>query len=554
MSASGGGQQSALRVRSALFVDFENIHMGLQRLDAAAANRFAVNPQCWLSWLETLAYPALGATDFRRDLLIRYCYLNPVSSARYRAYFTRAGFHVVDCPPLTAAGKNSADIHIVIDVLDILGHPTRFDEVILLSADADYTPVMLRLRAHDRRTVIITSGPSARAFRAACDHVVGEDAFIDDALTLEPRVAPQPGSGAHLGIATAPGQAGGSAGVDLPPDDSDAAGAVAVADGDLPAEAAGNRPGRLAELTTRSLSDDPATADGAPPRRAASVTPGTPTVPGSAVAPGSVIGPGTSVAPATGPGMAVAPPSPSAPPSTQDSYLRQAIAEQVRELVTVSERPITLASAAQLVRAQLGPEATDGWAGTGSFKKLLALVDLPRIAVSAAPEYLYDPRRHTLPPGSQPGGAGQGDAAAPHAELIARISQVTDIPRLSSHEFRALFEELAAEVTAHGFNRTGTSRAVRDRCLKRGEHIGRGAVNFVLNGLLYAGRPPQPGDDADALACSFANNAVLLCQNARMELSRDEVIHLHAWITGNPALAVDVVVTAAPGLVSQTGA
>ena len=67
--------------------------------------------------------------------------------------------------------------------LDILGHPTRFDEVILLSADADYTPVMLRLRAHDRRTVIITSGPSARAFRAACDHVVGEDAFIDDALT-----------------------------------------------------------------------------------------------------------------------------------------------------------------------------------------------------------------------------------------------------------------------------------------------------------------------------------------------------------------------------------
>lgn len=187
MNAVGEGQQVPLRVRSALFVDFENIHMGLQRLDPAAANRFAVNPQGWLGWLEKLGYPALATDDFRRDLLIRYCYLNPVSSARYRAYFTRAGFHVVDCPPLTAAGKNSADIHIVIDVLDILVHPTRFDEVILLSADADYTPVMLRLRAHDRRTVIITSGPSARAFRAACDHVVGEDAFIDEALSAESR-------------------------------------------------------------------------------------------------------------------------------------------------------------------------------------------------------------------------------------------------------------------------------------------------------------------------------------------------------------------------------
>ncbi|MBX6390471.1 MAG: NYN domain-containing protein, partial [Frankia sp.] len=185
--AAGGDDPGALRVRSALFVDFENIHLGLQRLDPAAANRFAVYPQGWLGWLERLTYPALGTGNVRRDLLIRYCYLNPVSSSRYRAHFTRAGFHVVDCPPLTAAGKNSADIHMVIDVLDILLHPTRFDEVILLSADADYTPVMLRLRAHDRRTVIITSGPSARAFRAACDHVVGEDTFIDEALAADPR-------------------------------------------------------------------------------------------------------------------------------------------------------------------------------------------------------------------------------------------------------------------------------------------------------------------------------------------------------------------------------
>jgi hypothetical protein len=520
MSAPDGGQPGALRVRSALFVDFENIHLGLQRLDPAAANRFAVNPQGWLTWLESLAYPALGATDFRRDLLIRYCYLNPVSSARYRVYFTRAGFHVVDCPPLTAAGKNSADIHIVIDVLDILGHPTRFDEVILLSADADYTPVMLRLRAHDRRTVIITSGPSARAFRAACDHVVGEDAFIDEALTPEPR--PAVGQAAACVVDASRPEP------DTPGDRAEIANAGLAdtgAEGTVGQPVAG-RSQRQVEPSAQALPEGPDLSEAA---GAGQVTPGPDALSAGTTPPA---------------------PSPAPPPGQNDGRVRQVIASQVLALVAVSERPITLASAAQLLRARLGPELTDGWAGTGSFKKLLALVDLPGIAISAAPEYLYDPRRHTLPPGSQ--AASAGEPATPQAELIARISQVTDIPRLSSHEFRALFEELAAEVAAHGFNRTGTSRAVRDRCLERGEHIGRGAVNFVLNGLLYAGRPPQPGDDARTLASSFSDNAVLLCQNARMELSGAEVAHLHAWITGGPTVAA-AEPAVVPNLVSPAG-
>jgi uncharacterized LabA/DUF88 family protein len=78
---------------------------------------------------------------------------------RFRPFFTRAAFRVVDCPPLTTRGKNSADIYMVLDILDALEHPTSFDEFILLSADADFTPVMLRLRAHDRRTVLLATGP-----------------------------------------------------------------------------------------------------------------------------------------------------------------------------------------------------------------------------------------------------------------------------------------------------------------------------------------------------------------------------------------------------------
>ena len=42
--------------------------------------------------------------------------------------------------------KTGTDIHMVMDVLDTLEHRTRFDEFIVLSGDADFTPVLLRLR------------------------------------------------------------------------------------------------------------------------------------------------------------------------------------------------------------------------------------------------------------------------------------------------------------------------------------------------------------------------------------------------------------------------
>ena len=58
--------------------------------------------------------------EARRRILIRRCYLNPQSFSNFRPYFIRSAFEVVDCPPLTARGKTSTDIHLVMDVLDTL--------------------------------------------------------------------------------------------------------------------------------------------------------------------------------------------------------------------------------------------------------------------------------------------------------------------------------------------------------------------------------------------------------------------------------------------------
>ena len=160
------------RLRTAMFVDFDNVYIGLRRLDPDAAEAFATDPGHWLAELES-GSDADG--DFTRRFLVRACYLNPSVFSRFRPNFTRAGFQVVDCPSLTQQGKSSADINLVLDAVDALDGDTRYDEFVIVSADADFTPLVQRCRAADRRVTIITASPAASAYRAVADTVITAD-------------------------------------------------------------------------------------------------------------------------------------------------------------------------------------------------------------------------------------------------------------------------------------------------------------------------------------------------------------------------------------------
>ena len=71
----------------------------------------------------------------------------------------------------------------VMDVRDYLTHETYFNEFIILSSDADFTPVLHRLRAHARRTVIFANDHTAAPYKALSDGEIREQDFID--LLLE---------------------------------------------------------------------------------------------------------------------------------------------------------------------------------------------------------------------------------------------------------------------------------------------------------------------------------------------------------------------------------
>jgi hypothetical protein len=190
--------ESPAAIRAALFIDFDNIFISLNRFDSRAAKTFAERPTMWLNWLESGRHALLDKSEdepIPRRVLVRNCYLNPAAFANQRAFFTRAAFTVVDCPALTAQGKNSADIVMAMDMLDAIQHPTCFDEFIILSSDADFTPVLTRLRAHDRLTSVMTNAVTAAAFRESCDFSIDLETFSEEALGLSPEARkPQNGT------------------------------------------------------------------------------------------------------------------------------------------------------------------------------------------------------------------------------------------------------------------------------------------------------------------------------------------------------------------------
>jgi hypothetical protein len=178
---------------SALFIDFDNIYLSLKGRDEEAASRFARNPSYWLTQVISGALVRTDAPSppVRRRIAVGRCYGNPVprrtgrdgqgdpsSFGFVRHSFMRAGLEVVDCPHLTSQFKNSSDIRIACDVRDYLDHPTRFDEFIILSGDADFTPVLLSLRSHNRQTIIYANDYTSPYYKAFSDGRVREEDLI----------------------------------------------------------------------------------------------------------------------------------------------------------------------------------------------------------------------------------------------------------------------------------------------------------------------------------------------------------------------------------------
>jgi len=467
-------------MKSALFVDFDNVFTQLRQVSPAAAERFARQPIEWIRWLTmALAIPdGHDRPDARRRLLVRRCYLNPNWYQTYRHAFLRAGFEIVDCPPVTSQGKTSTDIHMVLDMVELLAHETRYDEFIVLSADADFTPVLRKLRRYDRRTTVLAIGFPSAAYQASADLMIDERLFIEQALGL---VGDEPELRAEARA------------------DGRAAAPVAA----LPAPQSATEP-----VAGGMLSVAPAW-------------------PATAAGPGSAADAAASAA-APGPQPRLA---------TADELAQ--ISHRISQTVAAAAQPVAAAFLALRLRQEFGAPL-EQWNGQGSFKAFFRTLGLDHLVwLTGSGGRIADPQRHAFEPASTPAELAEADAHWAGSEalfpLAREVSGLTGAPLLPPAGVRAVLDLLCADLAQAAYEPTDTARRIVGLCPARcGIEVSMRDVVFILRGLQLNGHVFGRGDDdVRTLAQRLVNQMLFLCQREQMLLSEDSTAQLRQWIAGD---------------------
>lgn len=534
--------QSTGPILSAVFVDYDNIYLSLKRKSEEAAKRFAKDANLWLSAIASgklITSNAKSGDDITRRIVMNRCYGNPIprrnahdnstdmnSFPFIRHHFLRSGFEVIDCPPLTAQLKNSADIRMVMDVRDLLNHDTYFNEFIILSSDADFTPVLHRLRAHARRNIIFTNDNTASPYTAICDGEVREADLMT--LLLEGDLAPRE----ERELANAQAYLPSTAELQGLRKDimSEVISTVKAAGRPVPLEALADRAvrtlghdktagsqwggaGGFRDLLNEELPRELSISSQPPyfvydaSRQVASPTPSeTETRPRLTADAGR-----------------------SSDPQFQ-SGLQQPTARQ----------PDAYGIDQQNTRDPQQMQAHDQHRYRNE----------PRL--DPAPRPSSQPQRQQSTPAPQPT-AGQTAQQTAIQQSIARIHDASQAPPLSPPEYRTLFEQMAEEIRANNLSGMQTLDNIVQRCRQAGAEIRRDDVRFVLQVVSEPDPWFEQGASPSLFASRFRNFVVARCRSQGFALSATELDLVEAWFassTGEQMLADEI---AAPGQTAQTG-
>jgi uncharacterized protein (TIGR00288 family) len=103
--------------------------------------------------------------------------------------FHSHGIELIDIPQSKASGKNSADIHMVVDALDLCYAKHHIDIFALLSGDSDFSPLVSKLKENDKRVIGCgVKSSTSNLLIAACDEFIYYDDLVREAQKTRPAV------------------------------------------------------------------------------------------------------------------------------------------------------------------------------------------------------------------------------------------------------------------------------------------------------------------------------------------------------------------------------
>ncbi len=156
----------------ALYCDFENIAIGVR--DAKYA-RFDIKEV-----LERLLV--------KGNIVVKKAYCDWERYKDFKADMHEASFELIEIPHLRQSGKNSADIRMVVDALDLCYTKSHVDTFVVISGDSDFSPLVSKLRENNK--IVIGVGvkeSTSNLLIANCDEFIYYDDIIRQAERRKPK-------------------------------------------------------------------------------------------------------------------------------------------------------------------------------------------------------------------------------------------------------------------------------------------------------------------------------------------------------------------------------
>jgi len=156
----------------ALFCDFENVALGVRD---AKYEKFDIKPV-----LERLL--------LKGSIVVKKAYCDWDRYKGFKATMHEANFELIEIPHVRQSGKNSADIRLVVDALDLCYTKSHVNTFVIISGDSDFSPLVSKLRENDKKVIGVGVKQSTSDLLIAnCDEFI----FYDDLVRESQRATAQ---------------------------------------------------------------------------------------------------------------------------------------------------------------------------------------------------------------------------------------------------------------------------------------------------------------------------------------------------------------------------
>jgi uncharacterized protein (TIGR00288 family) len=154
----------------ALFCDFENIALGVRD---AQYEKFDIGKV-----LERLL--------LKGSIVVKKAYCDWERYKAFKAPMHEASFELIEIPHVRQSGKNSADIRMVVDALDLCYTKSHVDTFVIISGDSDFSPLVSKLRENAKLVIGVgVKNSTSDLLIANCDEFI----YYDDLVREKKRPA-----------------------------------------------------------------------------------------------------------------------------------------------------------------------------------------------------------------------------------------------------------------------------------------------------------------------------------------------------------------------------